>query len=337
MAFAARVRRSALAVLAGGAIAAGCGGGGGGSTAGPAASTAPPASAAPAAAASAPAGARAITVVRRRRLGPRLEEWTLRTPALSGPTRVRVLLPAGYRSDATRRWPVLYLLHGANSDDTSWTRFGDAERITARAPMIVVMPDGGADGWYTDWYAGDRTVPPRWETYHVGELVPWLDATYRTVAAKRGRAIAGLSMGGYGALSYAARHPGTFAAAASFSGALEIGSEDAWGVRSANEARWRAHLPISLASRLRSLALVEIRTGDGRPGPLDRPATQPGCPACSLERFLHPANVRLHRRLQALGIRHVWDDYGPGTHDWPYWRRDLRETLPDLVAALARR
>ena len=225
----------------------------------------------------------------------------MRTPALSDPTRVRVLLPAGYRSDATRRYPVLYLLHGANSDDTSWTRFGDAERITARAPMIVVMPDGGAQGWYTDWYAGDRTVQPRWEAYHVGELVPWIDATYRTVAAKRGRAIAGLSMGGYGALSYAARHPDTFAAAASFSGALEIGSEDAWGVRSANEARWRAHLPISIASRLRSLALVEIRTGDGRPGPLHRPATQPGCPACSLERFLHPANVRLHRRLRRSG------------------------------------
>ena len=117
--------------------------------------------------------------------------------------------------------PVLYLLHGADSDDTSWTRFGDAERITARAPMIVVMPDGGAHGWYTDWYEGAAPVQPRWETYHVAELVPWIDATYRTIAARRGRAIAGLSMGGYGALSYAARHPGTFAAAASFSGALE--------------------------------------------------------------------------------------------------------------------
>ena len=335
MAFAARVRRSALAVLAGGAIAAGCGGGGGGSTAGPAASTAPPASAAPAAAASAPAGARAITVVRRRRLGPRLEEWTLRTPALSGPTRVRVLLPAGYRSDATRRWPVLYLLHGANSDDTSWTRFGDAERITARAPMIVVMPEGGADGWYTDWYAGDRTVPPRWETYHVGELVPWIDATYRTIATRGGRAIAGLSMGGYGALSYAARHPGTFAAVASFSGALEVGSADAWGERSANEARWRAHLPISIADRLRSLALIELRTGNGQPGPLDHRGTARDCGACELERFLHRGNVRLHERLRALGIRHTWDDYGPGTHDWPYWRRDLRETLPDLARVLA--
>jgi diacylglycerol O-acyltransferase/trehalose O-mycolyltransferase len=322
-------RRCALALVAAAALAAGCGGSGGG----PAASSSASGSKA---ASSAPAGARAITVVGRQRLGARVEDWALRTPALREPTHVRVLLPAGYGSDPRRRYPVLYLLHGANSDYRSWTRYGDAEAITARAPVIVVMPDGGAMGWYTDWYEGDRPVQPRWETYHVGELVPWVDATYRTIAARRGRAIAGLSMGGFGALSYAARHPGAFAAAASFSGALDAGSADAWGPRSDNEARWRAHLPISIAARLRSLALLELRTGDGRPGPLDGRATKPGCGACSLERYLRLGNVRLHQRLRALGIRHVFDDYGPGTHDWPYWRRDLRETLPDLVRVLAR-
>jgi diacylglycerol O-acyltransferase/trehalose O-mycolyltransferase len=315
--------RWALALFAVAVIAAGCGGNGGG-----AGRTAPPAT-------SGSAGARAITVVRREQFDSRLEQWTLRTPALAGATRVRVLLPTGYGADPGRRYPVLYLLHGADGDYRSWTQDGDARAITARAPLIVVMPDGGAMGWYTDWYAGGRTVRPRWETYHVDELVPWIDATYRTIAARRGRAIAGLSMGGYGALSYAARHPGTFAAAASFSGALEIGSVDAWGPRAANEARWRAHLPISTAGRLRSLALVELRTGNGRVGPLDRRGTRPGCPACEIERFLHPSSVRLHERLRALGIRHVWDDYGPGTHEWPYWRRDLRETLPDLARVLA--
>jgi S-formylglutathione hydrolase FrmB len=321
-------RRCALALVAGAVIAAGCGGAAK-DHAGATATGAHRAS-------STLAGARAITVASRQRLGARLEEWTLQTPALRDPTRVRVLLPAGYGANASRRYPVLYLLHGADSDYRSWTRYGDAQAITARAPMIIVMPDGGTDGWYTDWYAGNRPVQPRWETYHVGELVPWIDATYRTIAARRGRAVAGLSMGGYGALSYAARHPGTFAAAASFSGALEVGSADAWGERSANEARWRAHLPISIAARLRSLALVELRTGDGRPGPLDPRGTEPGCGACAVERYLHAGNVRLHARLRALGIRHLWDDYGPGTHAWPYWRRDLRETLPALVRVLAR-
>ena len=109
------------------------------------------------------------------------------------------------------------------------------------------------------------------------------------------------------------------------------------GARSANEARWRAHLPISIAvaaavARARRAA---HRRREARPARPPR-RRSPGCPACSLERFLHRGNVRLHRRLRALGIRHVWDDYGPGTHDWPYWRRDLRETLPGLVRVLAR-
>jgi diacylglycerol O-acyltransferase / trehalose O-mycolyltransferase len=335
-------RSWSIAALAGCVLAAGCGGGhkaassgesgpGGtrstanagarsGTTAGPGAGTRP--------------GAAAITVVGRERRDARLEDWTLRTPALDGVTRVRILLPAGYRAHPQRRYPVLYLLHGANSDYRSWTRYGGAEAITAHAPLIVVMPDGGTMGWYTDWYENERPVRPAWETYHVGELVPWVDAHFRTIAARRGRAIAGLSMGGYGALSYAARHSGTFVAAASFSGALEIGSEEAWGPRSESAARWRAHLPISLAGRLRSLALLELRTGNGQPSRLDKRGTRSDCGACRLERFLRTANVRLHERLRRLGIAHVWDD-GPGTHDWPYWRRDLRQTLPGMVRALA--
>ena len=314
-------------MLAGGLVAAGCGGADGAGTVrapGPTATAARPAT-----------GAGAIAVAGRRRLGPRLDEWTLRTRALPAETHVRVLLPAGYRRDAARRYPVLYLLHGCCSDASAWTRYGDAARITARAPLIVVMPDAGPEGSYSDWYAGDARIPPLWETYHVGELVPWVDARFRTIAERRGRAIAGLSMGGYGALSYAARHPATFVAAASFSGALEVGAPDAWGPRSASPARWREHLPIALAARLRPLALVEIRTGDGTPGPLDRRGTRPGCGACAVERAVHPSNVRLHERLRRLGIRHVWDDYGPGTHDWPYWRRDLRATLRDLMGVLA--
>jgi diacylglycerol O-acyltransferase / trehalose O-mycolyltransferase len=316
------VRRALAAVALSAALAAGCGG----ATRTHPADTPKPATARP-----------AITVVAQRDLDPRLSEWTLRTRALDVDTRVRVLLPAGYRAHPERRYPVLYLLHGRGGGYGDWTRYGAAERITARTPLIVVMPDAGRDAEYTDWYQGGAPILPRWETYHVGQLVPWVDGRFRTIAARRGRAIAGLSMGGFGALSYAGRHPGTYAAAASFSGALEIGSEDAWGTRAAEPAQWHAHLPVDLASRLRSLALVELRTGNGTPGPLDRRGTKRGCPACVVERVLLPMNVRLHERLRALGIRHVWDDYGPGSHDWPYWRRDLRETLPDLMRALASR
>jgi diacylglycerol O-acyltransferase / trehalose O-mycolyltransferase len=321
------VRRALAIALCCAGVAAGCGGGSG---AGGARST----GTTPAPSAKPSTG---VAVVSQRRIAPRLTEYTLKTTALDEETGVRVLLPAGYAAHPQRRYPVLYLLHGRNGTFRDWTRYGAAERATAKTPLIVVMPDAGRVAEYTDWYQGGAPKTPRWETYHVGRLVPWVDARFRTIAARRGRAIAGLSMGGFGALSYAARNPGTYAAAASFSGALELGSEDAWGTRTADPALWRAHLPVDLAARLRSLALVELRTGNGAPGPLDKRRTKRGCGACVVERFLHPMNVRMHERLRALGIRHVWDDYGPGTHDWPYWRRDLRETLPDLMRTLASR
>ena len=179
-------------------------------------------------------------------------------------------------------------------------------------------------------------MQPRWETYHVGELVPWIDATYRTIAARRGRAIAGLSMGGYGALSYAARHPGTFAAAASFSGALEVGSAAAWGPSAAPTRRAGARTCRSRSPRGcgRSRSSSCARATDGRARSI---AAARGRAAGVRARALPVrSNVRLHARLRALGIRHMWDDYGRGTHDWPYWRRDLRETLPDLARVLAR-
>ena len=216
-------------------------------------------------------------------------------------------------------------------------RDGDAEAITARAPMIVVMPDGGAEGWYTDWYEGKKAVQPRWETYHVGQLIPWVDATYRTVAARRGRAVAGLSMGGFGALSYAARHPGTFVAAASYSGALEVGSDEAWGPQSENAERWRAHLPVSIAARLRSLELIELRTGDGRPGPLDPPRHVP-----RLRRRARSSGTctRATRgSIAAAGARHPprLGRLRPRDARWPYWRRALGETLPSLERTFARK
>src|SRR5256885_5716911 len=171
------------------------------------------------AAATACAHASALRLVHTRRLDARLVELTFRTPALSDDTRVRVLLPRGYRSGGSRRYPVLYLLHGSVDDYRSWTDKGDAERLTAGLPLIVVMPNAGNGGFYSDWFNHGAGGPPEWETYHVRQLIPWIDRRYRTVASRRGRATAGLSMGGFGAMTYPARHPDMFVAAASFSGA----------------------------------------------------------------------------------------------------------------------
>jgi S-formylglutathione hydrolase FrmB len=271
-----------------------------------------------------------LRLVSSKRLDDRLTELTLRTPAVAGDTRVRVLLPAGYAA-SERRYPVLYLLHGALNGEEAWTEQGDAEAIAAGLPLIVVMPDSGQGGGYADWFNGGAGGPPEWERYHIDQLIPFVDARYRTVARRSGRAVAGLSMGGFGAMSYAARHPDLFVAAAAFSGAVDtnnpldiaVTGDAPFGPRATQEIRWRARNPWDLAENLRGLRLV-VRTGDGEPvGDV-------------VETVVHQMNVGFHERLRHDGIAHTWDDYGAGTHSWPYWQRDLRQTLPQLMATFRR-
>jgi diacylglycerol O-acyltransferase/trehalose O-mycolyltransferase len=299
-----------------------------------------------------PSATAGLTLLAFRHLDARLEELTFRTNTLPAPTNVRILLPVGYATHPEQRYPVLYLLHGISGSSSDWTEKGGAEAATAAYPMIVVMPDA-EDGFYTNWFDGG----PQWETYHVEQLIPWVDAHYRTEADRAGRAIAGLSMGGFGAFSYAARHPDLFSAAASFSGALDTGypsdgdieestipaatvlgalsvedsgnAERYWGPPLTEDIVRRAHNPWDLASNLRGMSLT-IRTGDGLPGPYDQNGIDPV--DTGIEAAVGAMSVEVQGRLTSLGIPDVFDDYGPGTHSWPYWHRDLVQTLPTIMA-----
>ncbi len=301
--------------------------------------------AAPAAHADPLQGAKAIHLVSDQQLDPRLHELTLDTPALSGPTGVRVLLPQGYDSHPNRRYPVLYLLHGAIDDFRSWTDKGDAEEITAGSDLIVVMPDSGPTLGYVDWFNGGNFGPPAWETYHVDELIPWIDRRYRTVATREGRAIAGLSMGGGGAMHYAARHPDLFVYAAGYSPAVNlrdpaliavnqayVGADGtpspAYGPYATEEVRWRGENPLDLAANLGGMRLA-LRTGNGMPG------GEFGGTGDPIEESVHRMAVDMDARLTQLHIAHIFEDYGNGSHAWPYWQKDLRTELPLLMATFA--
>lgn len=287
------------------------------------------------------------TLVKTEQLDPRMSELTFTTPALVGETHLRVLVPSDFDASGKTRYPVLYLLHGAIDDYKSWTDKGDAEAITKDAQLIVVMPDAGQFGNYTNWFNDGAFGSPEWETFHIGQLIPWVDSHFPTLAKRSGRAVAGLSMGGGGAMSYAARHPGLFVSASSFSGAVDTNSPTIWGVvaagglsdgahsptaifglRSTDEIRWHAHNPTDLAPNLEGLSLT-LRTGNGSPG---GPGGDSGDP---IEAEVHTESVNMHNRLVQLGLPHVWDDYGAGGHAWYYWQRDLRETLPDIMKTFA--
>ena len=155
-------------------------------------------------------------------------------------------------------------------------------------------------------------------------------------------------MGGYGALAYAARHPRTFRAAASFSGLgdtrvgqwliddlLPENGHDPralWGDPVAQRDVWRAHDPARLVDRLPRGYPVFVAAGNGTPGPLDPPDTATD----ALEARLLPTSVSFVERARARGLRVTTDLYGPGTHTWPYWERGLHRALPLLTRALTR-
>ena len=127
-----------------------------------------------------------------------------------------VILPPNYHTSSTTRYPVLYLLHGLTGHYSDWATKTNVADYAAPYRMIVVMPEG-KDGWYTD----SATVPnDKYESYVLKELIPDVQKRYRTIETRFGRGVAGLSMGGYGALKSGLKSPGTFAFAASMSGAL---------------------------------------------------------------------------------------------------------------------
>jgi S-formylglutathione hydrolase FrmB len=285
-----------------------------------------------------------VTLVGEVRLSDRLTELTLDSTALARRTRVRILTPAGF-DPATDHLPVLWLLHGGFGSERDWTDAGAAEALTAGLPMVVVMPAAGTGGWYSDWLGPSAEGPQRWETYHLDELRPFVEARYATRTDRDGRAVAGLSMGGFGAMHHAARHPDLFGFAAAFSGAVDSLHPGIAGVIMASPLahqalpgaifgdpvldlpRWRANNPVDLAADLRSVE-VQLRTGDGT----QPPGGDRGDPI--QETGVRQANDTLSRRLTELGIAHTYVVH-PGVHAWSYWRDDLAATLPAIVAHFA--
>jgi putative tributyrin esterase len=256
--------------------------------------------------------------------GERLIEESVDSAALGRAVRYRVLVPEKYES-SLQRYPVLYLLHGLGGDYKDWTTRSNLAEYSRALPLIIVMPDGG-NQWYTN--AADGAA--RYEDYLLTDLQADVVKKFRTINSRYGRAIAGLSMGGYGALKLALKRPAAFAVAGSFSGAFSvtrdgeverlIGGDEAVRIQKifgpAGSQTRKENDVVALATAL-------------------KPATAPYVYIdCGIaDTHLIAANREVAATLQKTGTAYEYHEVGGG-HSWDYWDRRVREFLPVLMKKL---
>lgn len=256
------------------------------------------------------------------------ESLKMNSKILGRDVKHTLYLPPDYAT-SQRRYPVLCLLHGYTGGDTDWVQFGEAHHTADKAiaageipPMIIVMPDGR-----NDWYANDYQGKNRYEDMFIQELIPFIDATYRTRPKKEFRAIAGLSMGGYGALHLAAKNTEMFAAVAALSAAVLTDQEimdspkDRYDQMFAwiygpgeGEARltdhWKKYSVLNLMKTVPADKLKSVRWY------ID----------CGDDDFLYKGNDTLHTTMRDMNIPHEYR-IRDGAHTWTYWRTYLIEGL----------
>lgn len=228
--------------------------------------------------------------------------------ALGKQTGAYVLLP----ELGAGPFPVLYLLHGLSDNHTIWLRRTSIERYVASLPLVVVMPDGGR-GFYADAVEGFAYGKAIGE-----ELVERIDRTFPTQASREGRVIAGLSMGGYGALRLALTYPERFRAAHSLSGAVGFGHKDA-DETDPRTAEFRRIVGAHYKGGANDLyALAKKRKTEGKLPQLRID--------CGTEDFLLEDNRDFTAFLKKAAVPHEYEEF-PGAHNWEYWDTHIQDAL----------
>lgn len=249
-----------------------------------------------------------------------VKPYVVPSAALGAPRNVNVAAPPDYEK-SLKRYPVLYLLHGYSDDHTTWALRSNVAAYAARWDVIVVMPDGGVS-FYVN---AVNDAKAKFEDFIVKDLVDWTDAHFRTLPVPRSRAVAGLSMGGYGAAFLGLKHHKRFSAWGSFSGALDYAQRKASpGTGAAAERRNK-----------------EMMTIFGPPGTAERKALDPfalieGIPAaefplvyitCGGQDFLIDGNRAFVKALGEKKLPYEYRERSPQGHTWDFWDDSLREFL----------
>jgi|688.fasta_scaffold405651_2 enterochelin esterase-like enzyme len=261
--------------------------------------------------------------------GKTMESLIIQSKVLGKDVRYSIYLPSDYET-SQRKYPVLYLLHGYSDDETGWTQFGEVQKIANESiskgeatQMIIVMPDAGVS-----WYINDAAGKVKYEDFFINEFIPFIDSIYKTRNKKQYRAVAGLSMGGYGSFIYAMKHPDLFSAAAPLSAAIHSDYEitempdnlknykfiELFGIDLAVKNRltetWNKNSVLKLAANVAVEKLNQVHYY------ID----------CGDDDRLVKANMELHSIFLDRKVKHEFR-VRDGAHNWPYWRSALPEVL----------
>ncbi len=250
-----------------------------------------------------------------------VRDVTFHSASLARDMKYRVILPADYPT-SSRRYPVLYLLHGLTGHYQDWESRTHLDEDVANLPLIVAMPEGD-----DSWYANSASQPQeKWEDYIVKDFIAEIDSRYRTIQARQGRAIAGLSMGGYGALKFAMKYPAMFIFAASFSGVQNIARDPQLDIGFGPKYQQQiadifgpGGAPSRAANDVFELARQRF--------PSSLPFLFVSCGAD--DRYLS-SNRELVAVLQQQKIPYEYRE-SPGGHSWKYWDEQLPYTLSLLM------
>ena len=243
----------------------------------------------------------------------RVETVQFQSKSINATLPYNIILPSDYDTSKSTRYPVLYLLHGLMGHYSDWVSRTNIADYAAGYRIIVVMPEGN-DSWYINNY----------ETYILQELIPDVQQRYRTIEARYARGIAGLSMGGYGAIKFGLKSPATFAFAASMSGAFSV-------TRLTDK-----EIPDSWRESLKSFGASDsqIRTANDLFEMLQKITA---ARAASLPYFyfdcgtedsslIFPSNREIAALMFEKKIPHEFREL-PGDHSWAYWDQQVQEIL----------
>jgi S-formylglutathione hydrolase FrmB len=249
----------------------------------------------------------------------RLQECSFHSPALVRDMPYMAVLPSSY-ADSERRYPVLYLLHGWNGDYKNWCTLTNLVAYAERYEIIIITPDG-----QNSWYVNSATAPAdRFYDYIAADLIAEVDGRFRTISSAHRRAIAGLSMGGYGSFLVALKHPEMFSIVGSISGAFDAPCGIEKVLPDVCESIEHAYGEATSAVRRESNVFDLVKRAPATVFPYI-------FLQCGADDLLLPSNRRFVAEISARKLAYEYHEM-PGDHTWEFWD----SVLPPLLRIVAR-